>query len=266
MDFYYQNVLKDELRKRQLRNKSYSLRSYARDLSVAPSWLSEVLNSKKGISKNKAVEITTKLGLRPKNSERFILSTESKFARSPKRRNGAIKDLIELMKDPESKNISQNELSQIKHWYQLVILDLLELTDYQPNIKWMGQKLGLTESEIKTSVDELIKMGWIKFENGEFIASFIEAETSFDEANTNINNIQNQHLDLAKVALNNQKVDQREFLTMTMPFDIKEMKEVKKYIRQFQSDFAKKFYSKKLSKNSIYQLSLQWVRLDKGNK
>lgn len=59
----YRLLLKSDFFARTSINESYSLRSYARDLGVSFSYLSEVLNDKKDFSSKKGREVFTKLGL-----------------------------------------------------------------------------------------------------------------------------------------------------------------------------------------------------------
>ena len=41
----YIEIVKNEFERRKSKNKSYSLRAYARDLGISPSYLSKLLNS-----------------------------------------------------------------------------------------------------------------------------------------------------------------------------------------------------------------------------
>lgn len=53
----YRFFLKRELNARKARNAAYSLRSFARDLEMPSSKLSEVLNSKCGLSQKSAEKL-----------------------------------------------------------------------------------------------------------------------------------------------------------------------------------------------------------------
>ena len=58
----YRLLLKSELASRTNQNPNYSLRAFARDLDLAPSRLSEVLNGKQGLSTQAAEKIAKTLG------------------------------------------------------------------------------------------------------------------------------------------------------------------------------------------------------------
>lgn len=67
--------LKNELAKTQLKNGSYSLRAYARDLNVCHSFLSKVLNGKKPASPRLAYQLGKHMKLSPNEILDLITST-----------------------------------------------------------------------------------------------------------------------------------------------------------------------------------------------
>jgi transcriptional regulator with XRE-family HTH domain len=59
------DYLAQELLRRKERNPSYSLRSFARDLRLSPSCVSEILNNKRSPSPKNVRKIAEKLALDP---------------------------------------------------------------------------------------------------------------------------------------------------------------------------------------------------------
>ncbi len=71
-----------------------------------------------------------------------------------------------------------------------------------------------------------------------------------------------QILKKADQALHEQSIEDREFISFTVAFNRKDLQEAKEAIRDFQKSFANRFYDKKQKKNSVYQLSVQFFRMD----
>ncbi|HXH75222.1 MAG TPA: hypothetical protein VNJ08_09675 [Bacteriovoracaceae bacterium] len=67
----YQAVMLNELSYRKSSNPAYSLRSFARDLGLSPSRLSEILTRKGDLSPEKAGPVAIMLGLRNKEVNLF---------------------------------------------------------------------------------------------------------------------------------------------------------------------------------------------------
>src|SRR5438128_1427996 len=85
----YKTILKEELAARCRQNPRYSLRAFARDLKIAPSRLSEILNGKQGLSRPAADKIARALGYGASEIERFCDLVESVHARSKRDRDSA---------------------------------------------------------------------------------------------------------------------------------------------------------------------------------
>jgi len=260
---FHIQLLQDEFAKRSQKNQQYSLRSFARDLEVSASWLSEVLSLKKGISTSKAEQVCWALKLSRSETKKFILSVQSVHARIESHRASAQMDLqTALSKNGKSKKLSKEEFNALSHWCYYAILELVELDECQHDEKWLATKLHLPVQEIAKAIDILKKLKLLEVQNGKISAVLQESETSFDIPSEDIKKYHRQLLKKAETALFEQSILQREFLNMTLSFDAEKIAAAKKEIRQFQRAFADKFYPQSGSKNSVYQFSLQFFRLD----
>lgn len=79
-------ILQQLLCAKQQKNGRYSLRAFARDLKISPSFLSEVLNGKYGISKKLARQISECLHFDDSDAEHFCRLADSDFSDSRGRR------------------------------------------------------------------------------------------------------------------------------------------------------------------------------------
>lgn len=82
----YRSILRDELAARSRRNPTYSLRAFSRDLDLAPSSLSEILNQRAGLSYEKAKQISTLLKLNPLDQQIFENSAGLFHSRTEQKR------------------------------------------------------------------------------------------------------------------------------------------------------------------------------------
>ena len=103
---------------RRQRNPSYSLRSFARDLELSPSALSALLNGKKGISKQKALIVSQKIGLSRSEGMVFLLSVVSHHGKSPELRNQAKQKLQRtLEKHLSTEYLTKEAFSNLDSWH-----------------------------------------------------------------------------------------------------------------------------------------------------
>jgi len=264
---FYREYLNHELQKRQHRNSRYSLRSFARDLNMTASCLSEVMNGKKGISQKRASSVAALLNLRRKEFSLFILSAKAAHSRKKADRYSALTEIKKLSAENVTfKKLTTTDFNFISSWYFQAILEVIELEDFDNSPEWIAKKLNLPVSLIKHAIQKLTDLNLLTVEKGIIKASYDESETDFDIPSDSIKQYHYEMLMMARTALYDQDVTSREFSNMTLAFDTSKLPEAKKFVRDFQRQFAEKFYSKKSAKNSVYQLSMQLFRLDKPGK
>ena len=92
-------ILRDELSKRMSNNPQYSLRAFARDLTVSPQQLCNVMNGRKGMSGGMALAIADRLQFTQGEKDYFCNLVQSQFARSQLAKDTALKRLNELKSD-----------------------------------------------------------------------------------------------------------------------------------------------------------------------
>jgi transcriptional regulator with XRE-family HTH domain len=81
-------ILQQTLLTKQKKNSRYSLRAFARDLRVSPSFLSEVLNGKYGISRQLARQIAERLGFDARECDHFCELADLEITDSRTRKRG----------------------------------------------------------------------------------------------------------------------------------------------------------------------------------
>lgn len=102
MEVNYRNILKAEFSKRLKRNQAYSQTSFARDLKISRSLLSEVLKGKHGLSRSAAIKISNNLGFSEVEREKFCDLVDSEHARSSTERKLAAERLKASLRSTEA--------------------------------------------------------------------------------------------------------------------------------------------------------------------
>lgn len=259
---FHFNYIRSELKKRSAKNPQYSLRSFARDLGVAVSWLSEFLAGKKGMSLESANRLCVVLGLSPQEKDLFLLSTEAHHARANGRRKVAEKK-IKKLRIASSFKMKDSDFVDAGTWHHLAILELLEVTAFEASESSIARRLGISRNTVKTDLEDLQKLGLLKMVGGRFVAQYEQTATSNDKPSAAMRAYHEQILRKAGDVLRESPVQEREFQTAIFAFDSERMEEAKEAIREFQKQFLERFYQADAKKDSVYQFSLQFFSLDK---
>lgn len=256
-------MLRSELELRRARNPAYSLRSFGRDLGLAPSALSDLLQGKKGISSRRASELAGKIGLNEEERELFLLSARASHSRRKAEREKAF---TELKQRTSLHRISEAELETASNWYHQALLELTELDDCEHSAEWFARRLRLPLAATESAIERLLALGWLKREKGKYRATSAASLSTVDVPSQAVKQLHEQILGKASGALFTQGVKEREFIATSFAFDSSQMEAAKRDIRKFQRAFAEKYYSGSCRKNSVYQISMQFFRLDQGEE
>jgi uncharacterized protein (TIGR02147 family) len=158
--------LKSELEIRQQRRPQYSLRAFARDLSMSPSTLSDFLQGKLGLSKSRVEHIGEKLNLSLDQREHFNDLLESRFARKQEDRKAAKWRVSSRIKSQVS-HLSIDSLHVIAEWFHMGILELVEMDEKFQSPTELAKTLRISVNHIKHNIKKLIKIKlnffWIVF-------------------------------------------------------------------------------------------------------
>ncbi|MCB0420878.1 MAG: TIGR02147 family protein [Bdellovibrionales bacterium] len=165
----YREILINEFEQRQLNNRQYSLRAFARDLKLSPSRLSEILRGKQGLSRDRAKSVAKLLGYDNKGQTYFCDLVALQHARSALEKEQAHKRL-ENQNHLDNIRILRSEFQYISRWYDLALRRLTKVKGFQSDPKWIAHRLGITEIEVLNSLDRLKKSGTLSVKKGKFEA------------------------------------------------------------------------------------------------
>lgn len=151
-------VLKWEFQQRVLKNDTYSLRAFSRDLRLNPSQVSTVMNGKKGLSKLKANHVASCLGYTSEKTEWFCDLAEAEFGRSAASREAAKRRLATFNNGQMFANVQEGSL----RFLHFLVRRLASLQDFNSDPVWISQTLGVGTQDVERAIEKLLQLGLIK--------------------------------------------------------------------------------------------------------
>lgn len=257
----YRMILKEELDSRLAHNPNYSLRAFARDLSISPSRLSEILNYKQGLSRPAAEKIAAYLNLTSDEYDYFLDLVTAAHARSPKDRQGAKARVLRYKAEHDAfYQMKTDTFKIISDWFHLGILELCGLGEVQDDPRNLGKRLGITPIQAELAVDRLIRVGLLErkekvlkpLTNTGWIQSEVPSES--------IRKFHRQILQKAIDALAVQSIGEREFNSNVLTISKKDIPEAKAAIRKFQQRFCANV-KETSNHDELYCLAIQFFSL-----
>ena len=241
------------------RNPHVSLRAFARRLAVSPAALSEILRGKRRISMNRAKELIERMGLDPQESDRILNLFANESRSHTKKTNVVNNDIKALQTVTDQYNIASE-------WYHYAIVALAQTADFKGHIEEIAKRLAISEKIAQQAVDRLIRTGILLAEDGNVVLKpeLKKIETVIPAAiiNSALRKSQTQNLDLARVALDHEDIQNHEFGSMTLAMSPEKLPEARQKIKEFFEKFEEVLELNN-KKTEVFKLNLQLIQLSK---
>lgn len=225
-------ILNEKFKERVQANPSYSLRSFARDLKVSPSTLSEIFNHRKGISKKLALQLAERLNLPDWEQVYFRQLVQVECSKNTKGKSQAQIQLDSFRRENSFQLIQNKALKALTSWVELAILELTYTQDFKPNIKWIAKQLTISELTVEHAVKRLAEANLLEINSktGKWTDVSPLFTTTDGIPNESIRNFHRSVLNLALKKLENTDVKSRTVKTVVLSVSEKNKEEVKKIL------------------------------------
>lgn len=254
----YRQFLKNELQKRQLKNRAYSMRAFSRDLGVASSRLSEILNGKVGLSERRAASLADRMELDEEQKNFFIDMVESEHSRSAVVRAAAAHRL--RARFAEANILGDDETTLLSDWLHLTILELITVEGLEHSVSAFAKKLKADEGAVTSSIDVLIRLGYLKREENRWVATEPDSTTTTGIPSKAIREYHKQMLEKARGSLLETNLKDRDFSSMVFAMNSRQMEHAKVRLQEFRRSLVKELEGMQ-GKDAVYCLSLNLFSL-----
>jgi uncharacterized protein (TIGR02147 family) len=237
------DYLKKDFKKRNKKNKSYSIRAYAKFLGLDQSVLAKILSGKRDLTFKLAKKIVEAINENQAVKDMLLLSyiDDKKFR---------VEEDYFVPNEAESAEL-------MSKWEYYTVLSYIEIT---PNstAKKIAADIGTTELTVKQILNNLIRLGIIKDNKGllETTGKVLTAPPSF-----NLNSLvkvqcENMHKAISRFE-NGPRQDQ-DYSGMTIAISSKKVHQAAEMIKTFRRSLAEFLSDPKEKPDSIYRLNIQF--------
>lgn len=259
----YRGILREELESRCQQNPRYSLRAFARDLEIAPSRLSEILNGKQGLSREAADAIAKKLGYSAEYREYFCDLVGAVHARSKVEKEASKLRLMQYQNREEDYYIiPMDAFKIISEWYHLAIVELTKIEGFKNDTGWIARKLGIQPIQVELAIERLLRLNILRREDDRIIA--LEWNTP-EVPSEHIRKFHRQIMEKAMVAMTKQALEKRYFTSSVIPIAKSQLADAKDAIWKFQHGFCTTYGETadegQPDRDAVYCLAIQFFGL-----
>jgi uncharacterized protein (TIGR02147 family) len=163
----YRTFLREILVEKQKKNPRFSLRAFAQQLGIQPSFLSLVLNGKRDFSEETVGLIAEKLSLEPNQAREFSLLVRLEKVKNTNQRDQLLQDLKVLRPDlAQIRDLNIDQFKTIADWYHLPLQILIDLEGFAWSDENAAQALGISVHEVKLALERLSALELIEWNPG----------------------------------------------------------------------------------------------------
>lgn len=251
-------VLSHELSRRKLRNKSYSLRAFARDLEMSVSHLSEVINGGEGLSEA-AVDGVAQRITRKTHERKYLKDLVlAEFSRSLKVRELAQKRVEEMRKFERAQRVRDDQFRVVSDWYHGAILELIQLESFRDDPAWIAKQVGISRTLVSGALLRLESVGLIKRGvSGQWVTDPEIVLALSDVPSTAVRKFHRQVLALHADSLHGDSMDDREFISTFLALPKNRLREFQDRLHKFVNEFCQEISDLDQVKDGLFSLSVQ---------
>ncbi len=259
-----QTFLSETMMARQKQDSSFSIRRWAKEMGVSHTLLALFLQGKRDI-KLKHVEYLTR-GVKLTTAEKLYFQALIEFntAQTEAQKTLLQTWLSELHPGGNKRSIEFSSFRVISDWIHFAIMAICSHPVSKPNLDQIENhfKTKVDSRSIKNALNRLIELQLLKKESDGTYHTLLDGLSSLnDKTDAGVREYHRQVSDLAKTALEEQDVLEREFqgIALLVPHNKRDL--AKQLIRRFRDQFIKSMEIETNQPAEAYQLNLQFFRL-----
>ncbi len=257
--------LREELQIRQSRRPQYSMRAFARDLEMSPSFLCEFLAGRQGLSKERVLWISKKLNFTSDQSEHFWNLVEAKFGRTTEIKKAADFRVLQKTKN-ESHHLSLERFHLIADWYHFPLLEIIGLQNEDYTHKELAEILAIPEVHVTEAITRMKTIGLLTEEVTEFGTVKYRVQSDYtmvgDEGENRAIQIAHQQLlNMQAKFAEIKPLDERENMAVTFRLTQGEWESLRNDLRTAMMGVISKYADSQAGKDQVACLTMQMVTL-----
>jgi uncharacterized protein (TIGR02147 family) len=143
------SLLRERLRAAMQRNPRFSLRSFAKQLGIDHSTLSQVLRNKRRLSARALEGVGKRIGLSAEAIRVYAQGHEKKKSTSPPQNIRGVR-------------FDLDTFQTLSIWYHYAILELIQVEGFKTDSPWIAKTLGIAVEDVNIALQRLMRLGLLE--------------------------------------------------------------------------------------------------------
>jgi uncharacterized protein (TIGR02147 family) len=262
----YRSFIKDYYEERKSENPNFSYRFLAQRAGInsAP-FFKFLIEGKRNLTQETVIKVASALKLDEKAQEYFEHLVFFNQAKTVKDKSKFFDKLIALQKARNTLQIGSDKYAYFSEWHHPVIRELVTIVDFRDDFAKLGNALRPTISALKAqeSVELLLRLGFLKKENGKYIQAEPLLSTGYGIEDYQIIKFQVKMLRMAIEAFDRSHAAERSMSSLTFGVSGETYKTIVKEMRVFRSHMME-LVGKDEAPETVYHLNMSLFPMTKA--
>ncbi len=232
----YREYLRDVLKRKKEVNPNFSHRMLLRKMKITSTgFLANIIAGRSNLTIDQVGEFASIMGLGSKEARYFKNLVYFAKAKTLSEKNDFFRLLLSYRKG-KIKFLKASELTLFKHWYYVVIRELLNFYDFQDDYKALARMIepSISPKKAREAIGDLESMGLIKRNPKGFFKQVDAVISTGDEVRSlQVANYQRDMFDLGRRALDSIKAGERDLSGVAVTLSDQSYALIKEEIRSF---------------------------------
>lgn len=236
----YRAFLRDEISHLREASPNFSYRAFnAKAGFKSPGHLQQIARGQLNVGHHTMHRLCKGLGLSTKEADFFGSLVHFNQAKTHQDRDKFYNELLHKCPPQQPHMMGEVCYRIFQHWYYVVILEMARMDNFCEVASWIARRLQPAVSEVKVrkALEDLQRLGLlIRDTNGKLVPSDIAYSTPEAVHSVAIMKFQQQLTTRAVQALEHDRIEDKEFITMTSAVSQQTFKQIKEILKACQSD------------------------------
>ncbi|MBI2067450.1 MAG: TIGR02147 family protein [Deltaproteobacteria bacterium] len=238
----YRKLLKDYYERKRAKTGRFSYRLFLRCAGFrATNFLSLVINGKRNLGMSSVQRFARVMGLAPREKLFFGSLVHLNQANTPLEIEEALNRLAEFREFREARKLDGELDIYFSQWYFPVVRELVRVEGFSERPAWISQKLAglISADQAREALDTLQRIGLLKKNDaGKLELSDSHLTTDHEPKSSTLAQYHYKMMEYGQRQLR-ASPRQREISALTMSLSPEQFQEIRKRVRDFQSDIQK---------------------------
>jgi uncharacterized protein (TIGR02147 family) len=267
------DFLSEVYEQKKAKNPGFSVRAWAKQIGLnSHAMLAHTLTKKRKLKAPFAAQMRDHIGLRGPEARYFDLLVACSSSSTIQEKQFYEDLLLGLRpKNATYAELSHDVLRLISQWIHTALLEMVELEDFSVAPEDIASRLRrpIKSGEINQAIERLLRLQLLERESGtgQLKRRHASLKTKDDIPNSYIREHHKQMMEQAKLALEEQTPEEREFRSCALAIRYDRLPEAKRLIRKFMTEFQETVGLQTGEKaEAVYELNLQFFEITKTHK